>query len=293
MWDTFSNRWHFKGILTTKTAIRVGAGSETHDPVSTDLPIVKDTRGKPYIPGSSLKGVVRSRLEQLVRTMEIPREQDEQSHRQVEWDGRSACDPLDHDRCCVTKDVVEAARNRNPNGWPREIYQRSCRICRLFGSQWIAGKVSIADLYPTSDTAVLSELRDGISIDRDKGTVSNKFDFEVVSVGSTFLFDAVGENLDSDTHEAGLLLLTFEELKTGMLRVGGFKSRGLGVVELRDFEVIEVAAPRKGDRQSIRSYVDYISGRSPEPLSKEAIENLLWSCVSNLAGDGEGGVTHA
>lgn len=294
MWDEFLNRWHFRGVMTTKTAIRVGTGSETCDPVVTDLPIIRDERGIAYVPGSSVKGAVRCRLEQLVRTLEVFPGNSEDSSNNPSWNGLGACNPLDHMRCCVSKSVIQQLKADNPNGWPYKAYKRSCRICRIFGSQWIAGKFSIKDLYPVSDISVRSELRDGISIDRDKGTVDNKYDFEVVAPGSTFAFEAVGENLDYETHEPGLLLLALEELSAGIVRIGGFKSRGLGVVGLDDFTVAIVDAPQKGNPQSIRAYLDYISGKMPEPLTDEVIDKLVSGALEHLVDSNEkGGANHA
>ena len=292
MWDQFHNRWQFTGTMVANTAIRVGAGSESYDPLSTDLPVVRDERGQPYIPGSSLKGVLRARLEQLVRTLENPPQGSGTKSAHLPWNGRGACDPLDHNRCCVPNEVAEHLRASDPNRWPQAVYQRSCRICRTFGSQWLAGKVSIPDLYPVSEAEVSSELRDGVSIDRDKGTVNNKFDFQVVSAGSTFVFNAYAENLDPDHDEPGLLLIVLEELKSGMLRVGGFKSRGLGVVELKDLRVTRVNAPQRGNAASIKRYLEYLQGKLPTPLSDEAIDDLVWECVSHLTGE-ERGDTHA
>lgn len=275
LWDTFVNRWHFTGRLVAKTGLHLGAGTETYDPVSTDLPVMKDELGNPYIPGSSLKGVIRARLEQLIRALEPAPFAPGGS-----WGGRGACDPLDERGRCVTNDDIKEIKKEQPNNWPEVVYERSCRICRLFGSPWIAGKFKITDLHMLSDTGAASEIRDGVSIDRDKGTVKDKYDFEVVVPGSEFSFEAVGENLDSDLGEPGLVLLALCELENGMIRVGGFKSRGLGVVELRDLTVTRVEAPTDPDK--VRSYLQYVTGKRPPGLSDEEIGALINSCLSIL-----------
>lgn len=285
LWDTFSNRWHFSGVLVARTALHVGAGSDTYDPVGTDLPVVRDERGNPYIPGSSLKGVIRARLEQLVRAFEPggPTGPSES------WNGKGACDPLDDRRRCVSKDRFreikeEAARAGDPQErWPVRVYENSCRICRLFGSPWIAGKFNIADLRVVSESVVSSEIRDGVSIDRDKGTVKEKYDFEVVTPGSKFVFHAVAENLDEggDRYEPGLILLGLHELRAGMIRLGGFKSRGLGVVELRDLKVSRVYPPTDADKA--KTYLDYIMGKETNLLGEAEIQALIEESLSRLA----------
>ena len=51
------------------TAIRIGAGRST-SPVSSDLPVVRDSANRPYIPGSSFKGVLRSYIESIMRSIQ-------------------------------------------------------------------------------------------------------------------------------------------------------------------------------------------------------------------------------
>lgn len=66
MFDVFKNRLEVEGILTTVTALRISQGRST-EPIGSDLPVVKDSLGKPLIPGSSFKGALRSRLESFLR----------------------------------------------------------------------------------------------------------------------------------------------------------------------------------------------------------------------------------
>jgi CRISPR/Cas system CSM-associated protein Csm3 (group 7 of RAMP superfamily) len=66
MFDVFKNRLEISGVLTTVTALRISQGRST-EPIGSDLPVVKDSLGKPLIPGSSFKGALRSRLESFLR----------------------------------------------------------------------------------------------------------------------------------------------------------------------------------------------------------------------------------
>ena len=50
MFDSFDNRVSLVGTLTALTALRIGAGRAT-GVTGTDLPVVRDAFGKPYIPG--------------------------------------------------------------------------------------------------------------------------------------------------------------------------------------------------------------------------------------------------
>ena len=54
-----------KGILVTKTGLRIGGSSGGLKIGGLDLNVITDPDDKPYIPGSSLKGKMRSLLEQV------------------------------------------------------------------------------------------------------------------------------------------------------------------------------------------------------------------------------------
>jgi len=65
--DKFQNRYVVRGIIVAETPIHIGAGNESMNPVEPDNSVIKDKDGKPYIPGSSLKGALRSWLESFLR----------------------------------------------------------------------------------------------------------------------------------------------------------------------------------------------------------------------------------
>lgn len=65
VFEKLESRYRLKGELVAKTPIHVGSGrEETFGGV--DLPILT-MNGKPYVPGSSLKGVARSYAERVLR----------------------------------------------------------------------------------------------------------------------------------------------------------------------------------------------------------------------------------
>src|SRR5579871_3408023 len=53
-----------EGEMTCETGLHVGAGKGSLEIGGSDNPVVKDAFGRPYIPGSSLRGKIRSLLEQ-------------------------------------------------------------------------------------------------------------------------------------------------------------------------------------------------------------------------------------
>src|SRR5262252_6207247 len=53
-----------EGELRCQTGLHVGAGKGSLEIGGSDNPVVKDSHGRPYVPGSSLRGKLRSLLEQ-------------------------------------------------------------------------------------------------------------------------------------------------------------------------------------------------------------------------------------
>ncbi len=52
------------GMMVCETGLHIGAGKGSLDLGGADNPVVKDAFGRPYVPGSSLRGKLRSLLEQ-------------------------------------------------------------------------------------------------------------------------------------------------------------------------------------------------------------------------------------
>ncbi|HUT63489.1 MAG TPA: RAMP superfamily CRISPR-associated protein, partial [Anaerolineae bacterium] len=72
--DVFSNRWEITGKITLVTPLRIGGGqnagaySLSQSPVLLSYDAHTQT-AQPYLPGSSLKGVLRSTMERIIRTL--------------------------------------------------------------------------------------------------------------------------------------------------------------------------------------------------------------------------------
>src|SRR5580698_6958893 len=62
-----------EGEMHCETGLHIGAGKGSLEIGGADNPVVKDSHGRPYVPGSTLRGRVRSLLEQATG-MAIPSE---------------------------------------------------------------------------------------------------------------------------------------------------------------------------------------------------------------------------
>ncbi|GBC92721.1 hypothetical protein HRbin15_01198 [bacterium HR15] len=214
VWQCFENRLYIRAELVAETGLRIGAGGETALPTATDLPVMRTPEGKPFIPGSSLRGALRSHIERIVRTFEPDA-----------GNGKGACNPTRPQEWCLPSEERKRLEDA-------QVYERSCRVCRVFGSPWLASRVRLRDLYLAECVADLKpELRDSVAIDREKESVANKFDFEALPAGARFHMEIVAENLNPA--ELGLLLVAIRELERGEILLGGFKGRGLGRVCLQ------------------------------------------------------------
>lgn len=270
-WETFESRLLITARVEAITALRVGAGGEEGaQPSSSDLPILVGPDDRAYIPGSSLRGVVRSQVERIVRTLEA-----EPSG------GRGSCNPVVEAEWCVRAQAVDEWRNQarrlarageNGDAWiSAQIWNGSCRVCRTFGNTWLASRVRIADLPLVEGTSSAIERRDGVSIHREKETVQNKYDFETVPAGTAFALRVTAENLSPA--ERGLLWLGLRELGEGNVLLGGFKGRGLGQVRLADLRIQGI---EPGDRMGLRRYILHGTFADIDAAEAEHWLQALW-----------------
>ncbi|WP_413167618.1 CRISPR-associated RAMP protein Csx7 [Capilliphycus salinus ALCB114379] len=228
MFDTFKNRLEITGKLTTITALRISAGRST-EPIGSDLPVIKDALGQPFIPGSSFKGALRSRLESFLRGI-------------LGSNRKLVGNPSINDEWSLTaKELADFKMNelQNVNSLEKEnklhdyIIKNTDLISSLFGSPWIASKFQVRDLTVDTNTWFNQyQERDGVAIDRDTETASEGklYDYQVVPGGTDFEFKAVVEN--AENWELGLLMIGLHQFETEQIPLGGGRSRGLGVVRL-------------------------------------------------------------
>jgi CRISPR-associated RAMP protein (TIGR02581 family) len=199
-----------------------------------------------YLPGSSLKGVLRSHLEKIGRTLgnnvvcnPFARAQD---HARLEQ-GQPVC-PAYHEVACSDKfELREKGEiTINSRKWQlgsggkeklsnQQVYAESCPICRLFGSTFYIGRVSIGDAYLVQGSqARPTEVRDGVGIDRLTGGAANRAKFELEVVASETVFETKILLRNFEIWQLGMLLLVAQDMADELIRVGSGRSRGLGAV---------------------------------------------------------------
>jgi CRISPR-associated RAMP protein (TIGR02581 family) len=214
------NEARFTLTITTTGPVLVMSGHATQSgPDMTPVLTHRDGKRQVYLPGSSLKGVIRSHLEKIGRTLR-PGED-------------IVCNPFheppESDASCGRR--FQERKDRDEEISSDVAYRDSCPICRLFGSTEFIGRVSINDAYLQGDYMDNpTESRDGVGIDRLTGGSYGGalFELEVVSSDVTFETDVHLRNFE--TWQLGMLLVAVQDLEDGLIRVGSGTSRGLGSV---------------------------------------------------------------
>ena len=259
--STFTSRLRLRGRLSFDTALRIGAARSTRvdEP---DLPILRDALGRPYIPGSSFKGALRSYTESVLRTLQADEHISEKNlaclsvgkpERRPEEEDAGLC--LHQDEVSKLKDslgggkpenlpaalkartagVVSLEGSSQRSAWEarldRALRELSCWSCRVFGAPWMGAKFLIRDLPLAAEQIEIPlprEVRTGVAIDRDAGRAfpGQLYDLEVLPAGAVFQSDILVEN--ASEAELGLLWLGLRAFENGEVPLGGAKSRGLG-----------------------------------------------------------------
>lgn len=215
--------------LVFDTAWRIGSGEEGE--TMSDLGVVIDPKGQPVLPGSSLKGKLRSTCETLSHAL-----------------GLSAC-MLNHDASGVKctsdvkyyhdiRDAYEQALQTGVQERLQWIKEHTCDVCKLFGSPMQASRLWISDGMLTEWASVV-QVRDGVVIDRDSQTAVNglKYDYEVVPPSSQFELCIDLENpTDQDMALLGVALFEWHAGSS----IGGFTSRGLGRFHIENIRLAGV-----------------------------------------------------
>ena len=167
------------------------------------------------------------------------------------------------------------------------LEEELCYTCKLFGSPFTASKIYFSDLY-VEEWAGATQIRDGVAIDRDseRAVEGFKYDYEVVSTGSTFKMEIALEN-PGDV-DLSLTCLGLSEFASGMGYIGGMRSRGLGncrIINLKGYELDLTDENTKAER--LRNYLlgKEIQDKMSEIANIEQfMENKIEALLTNVEG---------
>jgi CRISPR-associated protein Csm3 len=207
------------GTLVLKTGLHIGAGDTEMRIGGTDNPVVKDPlTGLPYIPGSSLKGKIRSLLEWRHGLASLANGQPYSFKQLKDRDHAAGADILRLFGGAPDKDVEELVARIGPT-------RLAFWDCPL-KEEW---KKQVADARNLS----LTETKPEVAINRISGTARDgalRFTERVIA-GAEFEFTLTLKVIDGED----LLPMVLEGMKLLELdSLGGSGSRGYGKVEFRN-----------------------------------------------------------
>lgn len=251
------NECKFSLQLTTMGPLLVKSGFASPHSAADMTPVLTYRNGteQVFIPGSSLKGVFRSHLEKVIRTINEPAVCVPFENAKYKVNNGNLTSPNYGRVFCGNKFELRKKKEHpsrikddqnkqwtlsNPDLTSDDaansvVYRDSCPVCRLFGSTYFTGRVSIGDAYLVEDTDVreFTEPRDCVGIDRFSGGAATAsgalFSMSVVSAGVTFELDVYLRNFE--IWQLGALMLILQDLEDRIIRVGSGKSRGLGDIQ--------------------------------------------------------------
>ncbi len=239
----------FKGVLKTLTGIHIGASKETMEIGGLDSPVIKHpVTNEPYIPGSSLKGKLRSLFEMKEHT-----ENGLEFNNEMKVGGNFI-------RFHVCKNYKDAL---------------NCRVCRVFGSSGdtnFPARIKVRDAELTDFSR--NFLSDGLEIKFENSldritSASNPRQIERVPAGTEFEFEIIYnvEDLDQLGDDLNNILSTMELLEDDAL--GGHGSRGYGRIKFLFYRI--TAKPVK----------TYFDGQKPKEIVK-----IEWNPEKQTEGQG-------
>lgn len=256
-----------KGRIRLKTGLHIGAQTEAIEIGGVDNPVLKDPKtGEPYIPGSSLKGKMRSLFEKS-KISELPPEKRGPPHKNE-----------DTSKYFLNRNI---GTSRNPI-WVHvhDTYDgaKNCEVCRLFGSSGTSNYPSRtifrdAHLVSGQNVDEIIEIKYETAIDRIT-SAANPRPMERVVPGTEFDFEIVYniENEEEKKQDLKNLISLMRMLEDDYL--GGSGSRGYGKVEFRITSIAERKLDYYFERGDERILLSEENGIRPEEALKEISEKL-------------------
>ena len=225
-----------RGIIEALEPLHIGGEKGTY---ANYINVLKDHDGKPFIPGTSLKGVLRSLVEIEYSRLGVPvcpgseidlslladdpdllQEVRSRYGRFVDRLRVKTCGDLYSDTIWGLSSTKQGDVQRSLEELDREL----CEACRLFGTNGFYGSLTVFDATPVQYRL---GTRPSLYVEGRKF-----FKIEYVEDGSTFSFSLSMRN--PANYMIGAIVLALKDLKDGRFKIGGFKSRGFGLVTLKD-----------------------------------------------------------
>ena len=246
--NQFIKKIKISGNLIFDTAFHIGSGKEGE--MSSDMGVMLDPDGTPLLPGSTLKGSFRTFAERLACHLDM-----NSCLLDSELSGFD-CVSDEAYRRSVHDEFKALVSEKKKLEW---LDHHTCSVCQLFGSPLKASRIFFSDGVLIQGGESIT-IRDGVCIDRDSETArpKAKFDYEVIPMGA--VFSTVIEIENPESKELALIAAALGEWENGF-RLGGFKSRGLGLVRFTERSV------RSVDYSDTTQLLNYLVSKQMQPAN--------------------------
>jgi CRISPR-associated protein Csm3 len=253
-----------EGELHCETGLHIGAGKGSLEIGGSDNPVVKDALGHPYIPGSSLRGKIRSLLEQFSGAA-VPSELVYLSRRKGQEVRIHQSDRPDDDICLLFG--RNAGRMERVTGEPVDSHNASPARLAVFDAPLEMESITVSMRENLDDE--LTEVKSENAIDRITSQ-ANPRTLERVPAGARFRVRFIMDVLcDEDAPLFGQFVQGLRLLEDDALGGGG--SRGSGRVRFANLKLIW------------RNREYYASGGPPKELISGADVAALQKLVAESA----------
>jgi CRISPR-associated RAMP protein (TIGR02581 family) len=205
-----------------------------------------------YIPGSSLKGVLRNHFEKIARTLNNKAGVVCDPFHKPNFSGGNGtpitCERYEEVSCGNKFQLLKKEKSANyknldpinPVDENKYVYENSCPACRLFGSTFFIGRFCITDGYLRHGSKVNLKKRDLVGIDRLTGGAYSgaKFDLKAVSAGAEFETKIYLRNFEC--WQLGAVFILLDDMKEKHIRLGYGTTRGFGEITC-DFDQVSIS----------------------------------------------------
>jgi CRISPR-associated RAMP protein (TIGR02581 family) len=203
--------------------LHVGSGKVSNPFSPVYLTVMKlniGGRELPIIPGSSLKGLLRSISHYICNSGE---------------NKIQTCEIGTDNECGkkYRKEIEEGISAGEDSGV--KVLKKLCVLCKLYGTSSYASRLIMMDGRLADD--YLMEYRSGIAINRLTGETRKGSLFEYESISPGCVFSCRAYLVNSPNYLLGLLAKSLMMIDKGLFKLGGFKSRGHGLVRVENVKV--------------------------------------------------------
>ncbi len=297
--SNFINRYKIVGHLITETPLHIGSGGVTNRPGLTkkenekepvDISeVALDLQEKPCLPGSTLRGNIRSWLLQILRC--VPKSWPE-SNETLAWE---------HD----FENLVHYERYQQQGEQINFMKNSASVLERLFGTAFSASKIDVwdapcitsgnqltvppelshANQPPYWSSQRLTYVTQSVAIDPNTGAAADQklYHFEVIPKGVMFKVTLVGQNLTD--LELGMLLFGLEAFDSQIFPVtlGAMSNRGFGHFKwnLQEIYRLDLSNMRDWLKEAISANSAGYASLKPLGASKEALINNFKETFKN------------